>query len=193
MPNVRRLGTLVFAASCVARPTEIRTDWRDPGASTLRFQRAAVIFVGADSALRRQAEDRLAKRARNVVASYTLISDQMLAAADTQAIHAALSSGGFDGVLAVRLVSVETQRGEDTIPTTTPAEDLWTYLRRIPRSALVPGNQTTITMTSRAYSTMSGRLLWAGHSRSFNPLSLSELLNMIVDASADEIRRQGLL
>jgi hypothetical protein len=159
----------------------------------VRFQKAAVVFVGADSTLRRQVEDRLAKRLGNVVASYSLISDQQLAAADTQAIHAALLGGGYDGALVVRLISVETQKGESTMPTTTPAEDLWAYLRRIPRSALIPGNQTTITMESRAYSTASGKPLWIGHSRSFNSLSLSELLNMLVDASADEIRRQGLL
>jgi hypothetical protein len=187
------LSSSVFAGSCVARPTEIRTDWRDPTASTVRFQKAAVVFVGTDSTLRRQVEDRLTKRLGNAVASYSLISDQQLAAADTQAIHAALLSGGFDGAFVVRLVSVETQKGESTIPATTPSEDLWAYLRRIPGSALVPGNQTAITVESRAYSTGSGKPVWAGHSRSFNPLSLSELLNMIVDASADEIRRQGLL
>lgn len=193
LPLIVLVASSVAAEACVARPSEVRTDWRDPTASTVRFQKAAVLFVGTDSTLRRQVEDRLAKRVRNLVASYSLISDQQLAAADTQAIHTALLSGGFDGALVVRLISVETQKGDSTIPATTPSEDLWAYLRRIPRSALVPGNQTAITMESRAYSTGRGTLLWAGHTRSFNPLSLSELLNMMVDASVDEIRRQGLL
>jgi hypothetical protein len=187
------LGSLVLAASCIVRPTQVRTDWRDPTAAPVRFQRAAIIFVAADSTLRREAEDRLAKRVRNAVPSYSLISEQQLAAADTHAIRSALAEGGFDGVLVVRLLGVATQSGGATIPASTPSEDLWAYLRGTPRSALAPGNQTTVTMESRIYSTTNGKLLWAGHSQSFNPLSLSELLNMLVDASADEIRRQGLL
>ena len=38
-----------------------------------------------------------------------------------------------------------------------------------------------------------GKLLWVGHSRSFNPVSLRELVNMIVDAAVKEVRSQGLL
>ena len=181
-------------AACVARPTHVTTDWRDPAARTVRFQRTAALFPGDDSTLRRQVEDRLASRLPNGVASYTIVPNQQLAAADTQGIHSALSSAGFDGVLVLRLVNVESQAAGVPAPAgTSPAEDLWAYLRRTPRAALTPGQQTVVSMESRIYSMPEGKLVWVGHTRSFNPVSLRELVNMIVDASVTEVRRQGLL
>jgi hypothetical protein len=154
----------------------------------------AAFFPGEDAKLRRQVEDRLAGRLPNVVASHTFVPDEQLAAADTQTIRSALLDAGFDGVLVLRLINVESQSaGVATAEGTTPTEDLLAYLRRTPRSALTPGRQTVISMESRVYSMPGGKLLWVGHSRSFNPVSLGELVNMIVDASLEEVRRQGLL
>ena len=180
--------------ACVARPTQVTTDWKDPATQSVRFRKPAVFFPGEDAQLRRQVEDRLARRIPNAVASYTLVPDETLAAADTHAVRAALIEGGFDGVLVLRLVSVESQTPRGAVPPgANPSEDLWAYLRRTPRAALTPGHQTVISMESRVYSMPDGKAVWGGHSRSFNPTSLGELVNMVVDASVDEVRRQGLL
>ena len=180
--------------ACAARPTQVTTDWREPTTRALRFQKTVAIFTGDDAALRRQIEERLARRLPGGVASHTLVSDEQLAAADTGAIRSALSSAGADGVLVMRLVSVESQSaGRDVPATGSPSENLWAYLRRTPRSALTPGRETMITMQSRVYSLTDGKLVWTGHSRSFNPLSLKELVNMLADGSVEELRRQGLL
>jgi len=196
MRTGRRFTSVAIAAlfvACVARPTQVTTDWRDPGAQPLRFRRIAAFFAGEDATLRRQAEDRLAARLQNTVASWTIVPDSQLAAADTQTIRTALANAGVDGVIVLRLVDVASQSsGVPTATSGSPSEHLWAYLRRTPRSALTPGQQTVITMESRVYSIPAGRLLWAGHSRSFNPVSLRELVNMIVDASAAELQRQGM-
>jgi hypothetical protein len=195
-PSPRMIAAVVTAllGACVARPTKVTTDWKDPAPRAMRFQKVAAFFPQEDPKLRRQVEDRLAGRLPNTVASYTFIPDERLAAVDTQAIQSALSDAGFDGVLVLRLVNVESQSaGIPTASETTPGEDLAAYLRRTPRAALKPGQQTVITMESRAYSVPGGKLVWVGHSRSFNPVSLGELVNMVVDASVAEVRRQGLL
>ena len=196
MGTARRFTSVAIAAlltACVARPTQVTTDWRNPDAQPLRFRRVAAFFAGEDATLRRQVEDRLAARLRNTVASYTLVPDSQLVAADTQSIRTALANAGIDGVIVMRLVDVASQAsGVPTAAGATPSEDLWAYLRRTPRSALTPGRQTVITMESRVYSIPAGSLVWAGHSRSFNPVSLRELVNMIVDASAAEVQRQGM-
>ena len=186
------IGVLLMA--CAARPTQVTTDWRDPAASRLRLQRTVAFFPGEDPQLRRQMEDRLASRLPGGIASHTLVSDERLAAADTQAIRSAIAGAGVDGVLMVRLVSVESQSAGRTVPTTGSAsEDLWAYLRRTPRAALMPGRETMITMESRVYTVPDGKLVWTGHSASFNPLSLRELVNMHADGAIQELRRQGLL
>ena len=192
--RLNHLAVAVLLVSCAARPTRVTTDWREPTTGTLRFQRTVAIFAGEDAQLRRQVENRLALRLPGGVASHTLVPDDRLAAADTQAILSALIGAGIDGVLVLRLASVESQSGGRAIPTTgSPTEDLWAYLRRTPRSALTPGRETMITMESRVYSLADRKLVWTGHSTSFNPLSLKELVNMLADGSVDELRRQGLL
>jgi hypothetical protein len=197
MRTLSRLNALAVAAlflGCAARPTRVTTDWREPTTQALRLQRTVAFFPGEDAQLRRQVEDRLARRLPGGVASYTLVSDEQLAAADTQAIRAALNAARIDGVVVLRLVSVESQSSGRAVPATgTPAENLWAYLRRTPRAALTPGRQTTITMESRVYSVPDARLVWTGHSETFNPLSVKELVNMLVDGSVSELQRQGLL
>lgn len=195
-PNKRLVITAVAAmlTACVARPTHVTTDWKEANAGTVRFRKTAAFFASDDTTLRRLVEDRLAARLPNGVASRTLVSDAQLFAADTQAIRSALANAGVDGVLVLRLVNVEnTVAGVPAPGGATPAEDLWAYLRRTPRAALTPGRQTVVTMQSRIYSLSGGKLLWVGHSQSFNPVSLRELVNMVVDASVNEVRRQGLL
>jgi hypothetical protein len=184
----------VLLVACAARPTNVTTDWREPTTGTLRFQRTVAVFRDEDAQLRRQVEDRLARRLPGGVASHTLVSDAQLAAADTGAIRSALAGAGVDGVVVLRLVSVESQSSSGPIATAgTPAENLWAYLRRTPRGAVTPGRETRITMESRVYSVADGKLVWAGHSESFNPVSLKELINMLADGSVAELQRQGLL
>ena len=150
------------------------------------------IFPGEDPELRRRAEDRMAGHIPNTVASYRIIPDAELA--DTQRVRAYLAEGGFDGVIVLRLISVEQQVGTDrTRLSDIASEDLLQYLRRTPRSALRPGQETVITMESRLYSFRDRKLVWAGTSESFNPLSLGELIGHLVDASVEELRKNRLI
>jgi hypothetical protein len=150
-------------------------------------------FPGDDSTLRVRVENRLAQRIPNVTPSHTRIPADQLAAADTHAIRSTLINEAFDGAVVLRLLRVERQSPAGAAPSgATPAEDLWAYLRRTPGAAIRPGRETVVTMDARVYSLPSGKLVWAGETQSFNPLSLRELIDMIVDASADEMRRQGL-
>ena len=178
------ITTMMLTAACAARPTRVTTTWVDPNPPAPDFRKIVAIFIGGDSTLRRSIEDRLAQRIPNVVASYTLVPDNRLT--DPDRVRADLMNAGFDGAVVVTLLSVESA---GRAPSATPSEDLWEYLRRTPRSALTPGRETVITMVSRIYSVNEGRLLWAGRSESFNPLSIRELVNMLVDSAASEIRR----
>jgi hypothetical protein len=151
-----------------------------------------VIVAGEDPDLRRRFEDRLAARLPNTTASYQIIPDAELA--DTQRVRAYLTEGAFDGVVVMRLISVEQRVGTDTTRVSDIAsEDLLRYLRRAPRSALRPGRETVIIMETRLYSFGDRRLVWAATSESFNPLSLGELIGHLVDASVEELRTQRLI
>ena len=181
-----------LAACLAARPTQVTTTWQDRSLAPVQFRKMIAIFPGEDPELRRRAEDRMAGHIPNTVASYRIIPDAELP--DTQRVRAYLTEGGFDGVLVLRLISVEQQVGTDrTRISDMASEDLLHYLRRTPRSALRPGQETVITMESRLYSFRDGKLVWAGTSESFNPLSLGELIGSLVDASVEELRKQRLI
>lgn len=178
--------------ACAARPTEVTTTWRDPVTTPIQFQRVLAIFVGGDAAMRRKVEDRLVRNVSNTVASHTVIPDAELA--DTVRVRSAVIEGGYDGVVVLRLASVGMRAAGETIPTMgDPSETLAEYLRRSPRSALASGQETVITMESRLYSVRDGKLIWAGTSDSFSPLSIGELVDQLVDASIQELRDQRLL
>ncbi len=191
---MRATGSLTFVGAsmvvlaCVARPTQVTTDWIAHNRAPVPFKKAVTVFFSSDTSLRRRVENRLAQRLPNAVASYTLIPYERLA--DPQDVRAELARAGFDGAVVMRLLNVSDQ-SSDAKASSVPSEDLVEYLRQTPRIALQPGRgETVITMESRVYSIADGKPLWMGHSRSFNPVSLNDLVDMIVNAATDEIRRQ---
>ena len=178
--------------ACAARPTEVTTTWRDPVTTPIQFRKVLGIFVGDDATMRRKVEDRMARGRPTIVASHTVIPDAELV--DTVRVRSRIAEGGYDGVVVLRLTSVAMRAGGETIPTLgNPSETLAEYLRRSPRSALASGQETVITMESRLYSVRDGKLIWAGTSDSFSPLSIGELIDQVVDASIQELRDQRLL
>jgi hypothetical protein len=195
MRSLQYLAAALIATTltaCAARPTEVTTTWRDPVATPIQFRRVLAIFVGGDTAMRRKVENRLARNVPNIVASNTVIPDAELT--DTARVRSRIAEGGYDGVVVLRLVSVGVRADGQTLPTVgDPSETLTEYLRRSPRSALTPGQETVITMESRLYSVRDGKLIWAGTSNSFSPLSIGELVDQLVDASVQELRDQRLL
>lgn len=154
MRSLQHLAVALIAtalSACAARPTQVMTTWKDPSATPLQFRKVLAIFVGGDATMRRQIENRLARDVPNTVASHTVIPDAELA--DTQRVRGRIAGGGYDGVVVLRLASVETRAGGETIPTMgDPSETLADYLRRSPRSALASGQETVIIMESRLYS-----------------------------------------
>lgn len=195
MRSLQHLAVALIAtalSACAARPTQVTTTWKDPSATPIQFRKVLAIFVGGDATMRRQIENRLARDVPNTVASHTVIPDAELA--DTQRVRSRIAGGGYDGVVVLRLAGVETRAGGETIPTMgDPSETLADYLRRSPRSALASGQETVIIMESRLYSVRDGKLVWAGISESFSPLSIGELVDQLVDASVQELREQRLL
>jgi hypothetical protein len=183
------LGTVMTLAACVARPTQVTTDWIAPNRTPVPFKKAVTVFLSSDSVLRRRVENRLAQRLPNAVASYTFLPYDRLA--NPQDVRSELARAGFDGAVVMRLLNVSERSQIDATVSSNPSEDLAEYLRQTPRIALQPGRgETVITMESRVYSVTDGKPLWIGHSQSFNPLSLNDLVDMVVNAATDEIRRQ---
>jgi hypothetical protein len=156
----------------------------------MRFSKSLAIFTSEDAVLRRDMENRIAARIQGAVPSHRSIPIEQLT--DTQAVRAIVQRDGYDGVIVMRLVSVEQRSADSARTLTPPTESLWQYLRRTPRAAFTPGREIAITMESSVYAVNDGKLVWVSRSTSFNPLSTRDLVGTIVDASIDEARKQRL-
>ena len=101
------LGATMAAMSCAS--TEMSSTWTDPSAKGAQLSKVAVICLAKDPGLRRMAEDTAAANltGAQAVPSYQVLGDTDLKNRD--AVKEKLSSMGFQGVLVMRVASVNEQ------------------------------------------------------------------------------------
>ena len=98
----------ILLASCTS--TQIVKTWNEPGASVSlsAANKTMVLAMVKDETSRRVIEDQLVKRLNGkAVASYTVISTEMLKQASEEELNKKLTDGQFTHVLIMRLGDVE--------------------------------------------------------------------------------------
>jgi hypothetical protein len=181
----------LVAAACAS--TKLTSTWRDPALGPLQFRKVVGIALSADPTVRRLAEDEFVRAvgpARGV-AGYTLVSDEELG--DRDRVRARLEAAGVDGAVVYRLAAVEER--QRWVPPTTYG-GLWTYWGWASPQTLSPGYLTTdqlVQIETALYGVADARLVWAGRSQTFNPASLEDLIDEVVQVTVAELRREQLL
>ncbi|HEY5810268.1 MAG TPA: hypothetical protein VIT67_20010 [Povalibacter sp.] len=202
-----RLPTLLLCAAlltgCASAPTYTNT-WKSPEATPLGFrgQKVVAAAVVKDKAKRRLAEDRLTQQiAAHGAEGRTMYS--LLPGAtsgDEAAIRAALEAAGVKGLIVLEPIYV------DRDVRVTPAYEgettasLWgsTYGSGFalsyssPREATV-SETTVVYVETRVYSLEQNKLVWAGHSKSSDPDTVTELIEGISAATVSELQKAGLI
>ena len=99
--------TIAIAMGCAT--TEMTSTWTDPSAKGAAMSKIAVVCLTKDAGLRRVAEDAAAAQMAGAQAtpSYQVLGDADLK--DKDAVKAKLKASGFNGVLVMRLASVNEQ------------------------------------------------------------------------------------
>ena len=95
----------ILVAGCATTSTQLTNTWKDPAAEGTRFKKVLTVCACKDEGTRRTVEDRLAAAIKGSEPSYSVLSDDQLG--DRERTKAALRDGGFDGVVMLRLVSVD--------------------------------------------------------------------------------------
>jgi hypothetical protein len=193
------IGLLLAGMFACSPTTQIVKSWRDPGAtvSSSGSYKGLVVGLVKDESSRRIVEDALVRRLNGKgVASYTVITEEMIKAAKEDQLAEKLAQGGFTHLLIVRLADIEKETSY--VPGTTTA-----YYRGYGRYYgygagvyTTPGYYTTdknYFIETAVYSVSPDKLLWTGTTKTVNPSKMDQTINEIAETVAEQMRKDGFL
>ena len=195
------LVAAVFLAGCATTSTELTNSWKDPSASGVRFKKVLTVCACKDDGTRRTVEDRLAAAITGSQPSYSVLSDDQLG--DRERTKQALKDGGFDGVVMLRLVSVD--KSQTYVPGSAYVVPVgyhsmyggWGYGGYAAYGAVYdPGyvrEDQLVNFDTNIYRVADEKLLWASRSQTSNPKSVGEVVDGIITETVKEMKRQKVI
>jgi hypothetical protein len=198
--SLRRRGTwaaLVLLAGCSGSSTQVTNAWHAPGLQPIRFTKTLAACICREESTRRSIEDQLAKRVPGGVTGYSLMPEEVVR--DTAQAKERLRADGFDGVVVMRLVGVERQ--QTYVPGSTymvPAgyNNMWGYWGVGYGAVYSPGyvdESKVVSFETNVYTVGDGRLVWASRSATYDPSSISQVVNQVVDATVAQMKKDGVI
>jgi hypothetical protein len=195
------LVAAVFLTGCATTSTELVNSWKDPAAGGTRFKKVLTVCACKDDGTRRTVEDRLAAAIKGSEPSYSVLSDDQLG--DREKTKAALRDGGFDGVVMMRLVSVD--KSQTYVPGSSYVVPVgyhsmyggWGYGGYAAYGAVYdPGyvrEDQLVNFDTNIYRVADEKLLWASRSQTNNPSSVNEMVDDIILETTKEMKRQKVI
>jgi len=197
--RARYLVAIGLLAGCGPN-TKLVNTWADPSVGQLQFRRVLTVCACKNAGLRRTVEDRLASDIRGSQPSYALLPDRRLD--DRRAARAAIQSGGYDGVVMMRLVSV------DRTSTYVPGQayivpvgyrrlwDNWGFAYSPYGVVYDPGyvrQDEVVNFDTNVYSVTDEKLVWASRSRTEDPRSVRKVVDDVVSETVKAMKKQNLV
>jgi hypothetical protein len=181
---------LTFAA-CAGPSTTIEQSWttRNP---QVDLGNVVTMYVSADGTMRRTVEDqmaaKLARKGIRAMPSYAVLSESDLANLDQA--KAKLRAAGFDGLVAIRLVSKDTEL--NYVPGSFDGYwgPAWTM-------AYDPGyvyTETIVRIETSAYSLLTNQLVWSAISKTVDADDdRAEAMDEVTSLAAKELEKRGVV
>jgi hypothetical protein len=194
------LAVFIAAATVSCSPsTQIVKSWQEPGA-TIQKSAADKTLVAApvkDESSRRVIEDELVKRiGSNAVASYTVITGDMLKDSSGEKFDDKLRKDLYKYVLLMRLADVEKETSYTPGTTTGFYGGYGRYYGYGAGMYSSPGYYTTdknYFVETTVYSIEPNKLLWTGTTKTVNPTKIDKTINEIADVVSDKMLKDGFL
>jgi hypothetical protein len=191
----------VLLTGCATNSTQLVNSWKDPAATGTRFKKVLTVCACKDDGTRRTVEDRLAAAIKGSEPSYSVLSDEQLGSRELT--KKALTDGGFDGVVMLRLVSV------DKTQTYVPGQAYvvpvgyrsmyggWGYGGYAAYGTVYdPGyvkQDQLVNFDTNIYRVADEKLLWASRSQTDNPSSVNQMVDDIIVATTKEMKQQKVI
>jgi hypothetical protein len=179
--------------------TEIVKSWRDPGSVVSESSSKKILVVGLvkDEGSRRIVEDNLVKKFNGkAVASYTVLTEEMVKENKEGVLEQKLSQGGFTHILLVRLADIENETSYVPGTTTGYYGGYGRYYGYGAGMYGTPGYYTTdknYYIETAVYSIIPDKLLWTGTTKTVNPTKIEQTVNEIAQAVNDQMKKDGFL
>ena len=179
----------LLAAGACGSSTKVVSTWKAPTAGQTRPSRVLVVVPVRDGALRRKAEEDLAKRLPvPAVPSYTFIPDGEVS--ELRHYQDQITERGFDGILVFRIVSVA--REQTWVPGAYAGPSYafggWPIY--------TPGyldTDTKVRVDTNLYLLPDRDLVWASTSDTFDPSSTRDLVDDVADVVIKKMMKDGVL
>jgi hypothetical protein len=184
-------GTLLLVLTLTlggCSSNRLLSSWKAPGAQAASFRKVMVVAPAKDPALRRSAEDAMAKKIAGAVPAYQVVPEAELG--DDEAVRARARSAGFDGAVVMRVVAVDEQ--QTWVPGT------WSGYPYVHGgwAGYDPGyvrTDTLVRVETNVYSLPGDKLEWASVTQKVNPSSVNSLVKGTAKTVSKAMRKDGFL
>jgi len=199
MNNVdqRRVATLLLCIAVAlgftacAGSTTIEQSWKAPNLPPSNLRNVVTVCISHDATMRRTVEDSMAHRLAHLgvraVPAYSVLSDDDLK--DRERAKAKLAAGGYDGVVALRLV------GKETKLVATPATFDGYWGTAWP-GAYDPGylsTETVVRVETSVFSFADNKLVWSALSKTVDPNTIHSAVDDITKVVAKALENQQIV
>ena len=185
--------TLIVSA-CAA--TTFDMTWRDPAFRGRPFAKLLVVGGTDDAANRRIYEDALVgaltRRGVDAVASHTLIPRESDVRRDK--IVEAVKASGADGMIATRLIGVETRTTQ--VPgqaTGQEGTDVFRYYSLLESQTIVRADYRVARLDSTVFDARTEKMVWWGRSSAFPTEDITTLSRELSESLAKALKSAALL
>jgi hypothetical protein len=196
--NILLICFIFFLQACVP-PSKIENEWTAPAQktdSTKVFQKILFVALLKNDATRKIAEDKLVAEVKERgVASYNYLKG-IDTRSDESVIADKLRQDGFDGVVVMRLTTVD--KNATYVPGNYPSYyNSWygyyssTYPRFNDPGYSAPGRIYNVEIN--VYSLEKNKLLWTGITSAVNTADTNKMIDNIIASTKQKMKSQGLI
>ena len=193
--NVLRLAMVALLATsigCAGTTTKFEQVWHAPPANMGSVQRIATLYESHDGAMRRTVEDqmahKLAQRGVQAVPAYMVLDEEGMA--DKTKAKGELAAKGFDGVLEIRLISVETYPGQSA--STVNTYDWYWGVGWPATYDNYAFDSPIVRVETNLYSLTSNELIWSARSKTVDPEDTNEVIDGVTSLVATTLQTRGV-
>ncbi|HEX7840287.1 MAG TPA: hypothetical protein VF469_22570 [Kofleriaceae bacterium] len=190
--STRLLGLAVaLAFAACGGSTTIEQSWKAPNLPPNNLRNVVTVCISRDATMRRTVEDSMAQRLAHMgvraVPTYSILSDDDLK--DRDRAKAKLVAGGYDGVVALRLVGKETK----LVATPMTFDGYWGMAWP---GAYGPGylsTETVVRVETNVFSLADNKLVWSGLSKTVDPNTMRSAVDDITKVVAKALENQQIV
>jgi hypothetical protein len=186
------VSCLLFLAACTS--TTMQSSWKAPGATYTKeeFKKVMVVALFKDETTRRIAEDKIAAKNPAFRASYMVLGkDQQNM--DEASFKAFVAREGYDGVLTVHLIDVQTTTSY--VPGTYQGGYYGWYGMNYGgfyQQGYYTEDKNYIVETN-VFSVAQDKLLWSGITTTLNPVDINRTIDEIWEAVIARMKKEGFI